>query len=191
MTSSPRGAEEVIGRLVDLGNYESGAHYLRGYVAFIRRQYEAAISEIERAVALSPSDSWVIAVLGQVYLFAGQAEKSIEALPRAMRLSPYYPEWYPYNLALAYAWTGEREGEAIEMAEAYVRRLPTDPYGYTNLATVQAFYGRDTEAAATISSLRARYPEFGAKNLKRSELYKDAENLDRVLTVLSKAGLPE
>jgi adenylate cyclase len=183
--------EEVIDRLVDLGNYESGAHYLRGYVAFIRRQFEAAIIEIERAVALSPSDSWVMAVLGQVYLFAGQAEKGIEALAGAMRLSPYYPDWYPYNLALAYAWTGEKETEAIEIAEAYVRRLPTDPYGYTNLAIVQAFFGRDTQATAAISSLRARYPGFSAKNLRRSELYKEAENLDRVLMVLSEAGLPE
>ncbi len=108
-----------------------------------------------------------------------------------MRLSPYYPDWYPYNLALAYAWTGENEAGAIDLAEAYVRRLPTEPYGYTNLAIVQAFYGRDTQAAATISSLRARYPGFSAKNLRRSELYKDAENLDRVLMVLSEAGLPE
>ncbi len=184
-------AEDVIGRLVDLGNYESGAHYLRGYVAFVRRQYEAALVEIERAVALSPSDSWVIAVLGQVYLFAGQAEKGIEALIRAMRLSPYYPDWYPYNLALAYAWAGEREGEAIELAEAYVRRLPTDPYGYTNLAIVQAFFGHEIQAAATIRSLRAGYPGFSAKNLRRCELYKDPEYLGRVLMALSKAGLPE
>ncbi|MFQ5971028.1 MAG: adenylate/guanylate cyclase domain-containing protein, partial [Alphaproteobacteria bacterium] len=185
-------AEKVIDRLLDLGR-ESGAHYLRGYVAFIRRQHDEAIVEIERAVALSPSDSWIIAVLGQVYIFAGQAEKGTEALTRAMRLSPYYPDWYPYNLVLAYAWTGDRdkEQEAIDMAKAYIGRLPSEPYGYTNLAIVQAFYGRDAEAAATIGSLRARFPGFGAKNLRRSELYKDAENLDRVLMVLSAAGLPE
>ena len=184
-------AEEVIDRLLSLGSGESGAHYLTGYVAFIRRQFDVAIAELKRAVSLSPSDSWVIAVLGQVYLFAGQPEKAMEAIKDAMRLSPYYPDWYPYNLALAYAWAGEREGEAIELAEAYARRLPTDPYGYTNLAIVQAFFGHEIQAAVTIRSLRAGYPGFSAKNLRRSELYKDPENLDRVLMALSKAGLPE
>jgi hypothetical protein len=60
-----------------------------------------------------------------------------------------------------------------------------------NLATIQAFYGHNAQAAETIDSLRTRYPGFSAKNLRRSELYRDAQNLDRVLMVLNKAGLPE
>jgi adenylate cyclase len=182
-------AEEVIGRLERLGSRESGVHYLRGYVAFIRRKHDTAIMEIEQATALSPSDTWVLSVLGQVCIFAGQPHKGIEALTQAMRLSPYYLDWQPYNLALGYA--GENEAGAIRMAEEYVQRLPTDPYGYTNLATVQAFFGHKAQAATIIRQLRHRHPGFSARNLRRSELYKRSEDLHRVLTSLREAGLPE
>jgi adenylate cyclase len=184
-------AEEVIERLERLGNRDSGVHFLRGYVAFVRRKHDTAIAEIEQAAALSPSDSWVLSVLGQVSIFAGQPKKGIEALIQAMRLSPYHLDWQPYNLALGYAWAGENEHEAIRMAEGYVQRLPTDPYGYTNLAIVQAFFGHETQAEMAIKLLRQRYPGFGAKTLRRSELYKRSEDLDRVLMVLGEAGLPE
>ena len=184
-------AEEVIQRLEHLGNRDSGVHFLKGYVAFIRGEHETAISEIEKAMALSPSGTWVLSVLGQVYIFAGQPQMGIQALTQAMRLSPYHLDWQPYNLALGYAWAGENEGEAIRMAEEYVQRLPTDPYGYTNLAIVQAFFGHEAQAAAAIGSLRCRSPAFCARNLRRSELYKRPADLDRVVTVLREAGLPE
>jgi tetratricopeptide (TPR) repeat protein len=184
-------AEQVIGRLERLGNRESGVHYLKGYVAFIRRKHDTAIAEMEQAVALSPSDSWVLSVLGQVSIFAGQPQRGIEALTRAMRLNPYYLDWQPYNLALGYAWAGENEREAIRMAEGYVQRLPSDPYGYTNLAIVQTFFGHETQAKRAIELLRHRHPGFGAKNLRRSELYKRSEDLNRVLKALAEAGLPE
>jgi adenylate cyclase len=132
-----------------------------------------------------------MATLGQVYIFAGEPERAIDTIKQAIRLSPYYPDWYAYNLALAHAWAGENEDQAIDLAEAYTRRLPSDPYGYTNLAVVQAFFGHETEATAAIRSLRVRYPGFRAKNLRRSELYKDSGKLDRVLAVLRQAGLPE
>jgi adenylate cyclase len=184
-------AEEVIDRLISLGNNESGAHYLKGSVAFIRRQFGTAVAEIGMAASLSPSDSWVAAVLGQVYIFAGEPERAVDSIKNAMRLSPYYPDWYAYNLALAHAWAGENEDEAIDLADAYTRRLPSDPYGYTNLAVAQAFFGHEADAAAAIRLLRARDAGFGVKNLRRSELYKDPGRLDRVLGVLRQAGLPE
>lgn len=184
-------AEAVIERLKDLGNNESAVHYLTGYVAFVRRQHDTAIAELEKAVSQSPSDSWMLAVLGQVYMFAGRHDRAVEALQNAMRLSPYYPEWYAYNLAQAYAWRGENEDDALDLAEGYVRRLPGDPYGYTNLATVQSFFGHEPRAAVTIRKLRQRYSGFGVRNLLRSELYKNPADLDRVLGVLKSLGLPE
>ena len=63
-------------------------------------------------------------------------------------ISPDYPDWYPYNLTLAYAWTGAKAGEAIDIAEAYVRHLPTDPYGYTNLANRTGVLAHLDQAAA-------------------------------------------
>ena len=46
----------------------------------------------------------------------------------------------------------------------YVQRLPTEPYGYTNLAIVQAFFGHAAQASTAIRLLRHRHPGFSAKN---------------------------
>ncbi len=63
-------------------------------------------------------------MLGQACIFAGQPHRGIDALTQAMRLGgPYCLDWLPYNLALGYAWAGEREGAAIRMAEGYVHIL--------------------------------------------------------------------
>jgi predicted Zn-dependent protease len=105
-------------------------------VEFIRRKHDTAISEIERAVALSPSDIWMLGVLGQVYIFAGQPRNGIDALTQAMRLSPCYLDWLPYNLALGCAWAGENESEAINMAEDISRDSQL-----IRTAIVQAFSG--------------------------------------------------
>ena len=183
--------EAIVTRLFDLGNNDSAAHYLKGYLAFIRRDFDLAIPELETAVALSPNDSWITGVLGQLYVFAGRPETAAQSLRQAMRLSPYYPDWYAYNLALAYAWSGERPQEAVASAEWYINRLPHDPYGYSNLAIVQAFAGQEDEAATSIARLRRRDPDFGLANLRRSELYRDPASLERVLAVLRKAGLPD
>jgi hypothetical protein len=59
------------------------------------------------------------------------------------------------------------------------------------VATVQAFFGHEPQAATAIRLLRHRYPDFGVKNLRRSEIYKRSEDLDRTVRVLREAGLPE
>jgi imidazoleglycerol phosphate synthase glutamine amidotransferase subunit HisH len=60
-TAGDRALAEARERLERLGNRDSGVHYLRGYIAFIRRKHDTAIAEIEQATALS-DDGVVMAV---------------------------------------------------------------------------------------------------------------------------------
>jgi adenylate cyclase len=39
-------------------------------------------------------------------VYAGEPEKAIEEIERAMRLNPYYPDWYLWYLANAYHTLG-------------------------------------------------------------------------------------
>ncbi len=47
------------------------------------------------------------------------------------------------------------------------------------------------EAAAIIADLCQRYPGFGARDLVRSEIYKEKKKCDRIIDNLRRAGLPE
>ena len=49
-----------------------------------------------------PSDSDIIAEYADALVYAEQPAKAVELLEKAMRLNPYYPDWYLWNLADAY-----------------------------------------------------------------------------------------
>lgn len=182
-------AERIVFRMRDMGADESSACYLEGYVAFIRTDHSRAIELMEKATQLSPSDSWKIACLGQVRIFAGKDREGIADLRRAMRLSPFYPDWYPYNLVIGMAWLGEGKEVAMQISQEYRERIITDPYGWTNRAIVAEHFGESEIASMEVAELKAKYPEFGLKNIERSELYSDPSRLGFVLSVLRRKGL--
>ncbi len=183
-------AAELVDRLFSLGHGDSGAHMLRGLIAWLRGQFDQAVKDCQRAVNLAPSDSWAVATLGQVCVFTGEPEQAAATLKAAMRLSPYHPNWYSLVLAWAYLWSGQLDA-AGDAARAHLEREPDDPYSYVALATVLSFQDLDREAAAIIADLCQRYPGFGVRDLVRSEIYKEKEKCDRIIDNLRRAGLPE
>lgn len=183
-------AAELVDRLFSLGRGDSGAHMLRGLIAWLRGQFDQALEDCQMAVNLAPNDSWAVATLGQVCVFAGESERATATLKAAMRLSPYHPNWYLFVLAWAYMWSSQLDA-AENAARAYFGREPDDPYSYVALATVLSFQDRDREAAAIITKLCQRYPGFGVHDLVRSEIYKEREKRDHVIASLRRVGLPE
>ena len=71
------------------------AHSLLGYVRLFQRKYDEALSEGAKAVALDPNNANSHAILAHTMLFSGDFDGAIGMLHRAMRLSPYYPEFRP------------------------------------------------------------------------------------------------
>ncbi len=183
-------AAKLADQVLDSGHGDSVAYILRGQIAFIRRQYDEAIKNIEIAIELAPSDSWAPAILGLVLIYAGQPDRAIEWLRSAMQLSPTYPNWYTYNLATAFLWSGRHE-EALETAKKYRALEPRDPYGYVNLATILTFMGDGGEATKVVSDLKAGFPAFSMRDVTRSQVYREPDKLDRVIAALREAGLPE
>jgi len=158
-------------------------------IAWVRGQLDEAVETCQIAVDLAPSNSWAVAILGQVCVFAGQPERAIATLKTAMRLSPYHPNWYTYNLAWAYLWNGQLEA-AEATARAHLEREPDDPYSYVTVATVLSFQEREQAADALIADLHHRHPSFTLRDVIRSEIYKEQDKHDRVIDSLRRAGLP-
>ena len=72
------------------------AHSLLSIVYAQKQQYDQAIAEGERAIALDPNDAHSYAVQAEVLNFAGRPEEALQAVEQAMRLNPRYPPWYLY-----------------------------------------------------------------------------------------------
>jgi hypothetical protein len=69
-------------------------------------------------------------------------------------------------------------------------RVPATVYGHTLLAIAQALSGQTSAAANTITAMREAHPRFTLAMLRRHEPFRDTVLLDRMVTLLKKAGVP-
>src|SRR5713101_3410185 len=99
------------------------AHSLLGYVHAQKQQYDQAIAEEERAIALDPNNADSYARQADVLNIAGRPEDALQSMEQAMRLNPHYPFWYLVELGVAYHSTG-RYAEAIAVLQEAIERNP-------------------------------------------------------------------
>ncbi|MBI3757951.1 MAG: tetratricopeptide repeat protein [Deltaproteobacteria bacterium] len=66
------------------------AHRALGYVYELKQQYEQALAEMERGVALNPNNADSYAGQAHVLNFAGRPEEALRAVEQAMRLNPQF-----------------------------------------------------------------------------------------------------
>ena len=109
------------------------AHSLLSYVYAQKQQYDQAIAEGERAIALDPNNADSYAGQAEVLNFAGRPEEALRAVEQAMRLNPRYPPWYLFELGWAYRLTG-RYAEAIATLKEVISRNPNLSAAHLHLA---------------------------------------------------------
>ena len=75
------------------------AHSLLSMVYAQKQQYDQAIAEGERAIALDPNNADSYAMQAEMLNFAGRPEDALRAMEQAMRLNPRYPPFTYSNWA--------------------------------------------------------------------------------------------
>ena len=88
-----------------------------------KQQYDQAIAEGERAIALDPNNADSYACRRMTLNFAGRPEEALRMMEQAMRLNPRYPPIYLFQLGWAYHLTG-RYAEAIATLKEAISRSP-------------------------------------------------------------------
>lgn len=183
-------AEAQAEKILALNPEIAAAYTLRGMIAYLHDQHDQAVEFARRAVDLAPSDFRAATYLGQAYIYAGEPEKAAISLKAAVRLKPYRESWVTYYFTLAHLWMGN-VAAALQSAELYLQQEPDEPYGLMYLAVVYGFLEQFVQVNATVAQLKERFPAFGIKNVLLSEHYKDREKLERIVTILRTAGLPD
>jgi adenylate cyclase len=184
-------AVELAQNAVALNESSPEAHEQLGFMYLQRHQFDAAISEVERAVVLDPDYAKGYARLGEVLAMAGRPEETAPLVERAMATEPYvWAPWYQWILGLAYHGLGEYD-RAIE---ALRRCLADDPKFYPALIHLTAAYGelgRTDQAEATAAKVLEQDPEFSLEQFGARWPIKDRAFKDRLIEGLRRAGLPE
>ncbi len=98
------------------------AHMMLGALAMRRRQSNAAITEMERAVNIVPDDAWVRSRYAAALMQGRRFDEAAAEYQRVVELEPWWAEsWFQLATAL------DRAGRMNEAADAYDRYLKVAP----------------------------------------------------------------
>jgi TolB-like protein/cytochrome c-type biogenesis protein CcmH/NrfG len=186
-------AEELAQKVLAVDDSDALAYGLLSVVYMSRRQHDKAVAYGEKALALAPNFADLTATIALPFMYSGRTEEAVELVKKAMRLSPYYPDWYLGVLGMAYRFTGQYK-EAIAATEKWRTRNPRATLPYLFLAIFYVETGQKEKAETSVAEVLKRNPKASIKwYAKKTNTfpYKDPDEIERVLDSLRKAGLPE
>ncbi|HEV8717488.1 MAG TPA: tetratricopeptide repeat protein [Candidatus Binatia bacterium] len=159
------------------------AHQTLAYVFLMRKQFEQAIAEAERAVALEPNDADACITLGEILSCVGRPQEAVELVEKALRLDPHYPAPYLFALGQAYYLTGRHE-EAITAFKRLLTRNPDHLRAHFFLAMVYSEIGRKDEARAEIAASGNSDPAYSLERVRDKIPYRDRALVERWMATL-------
>jgi adenylate cyclase len=179
-------AEELANKALSINDTEQRARVVLGRVHIFHQRYEQAMVEIDRAIAINPSDANGLAGRGNILMWLGQTDAAIETLELAQRIDPELNAIDRFALSLAY-YLRQRYGAAIEQAELNLRRTEGAHFSRVVLAAAYAQLKRDEDAARVVATIRRLDPAFDSQEFGTKFL--NSVDLERLRDGLRKAGL--
>ena len=183
-------AEEFVQKAISLRGGFARARGFLGRIYVTKRQYDLAIAEGERAVALAPNSSFVHAALAFSLYYAGRPEEAIPLYKKAIRLSPIADSWFLSGLGACYRMMGRYE-EAISTYKKALNFSPEAVYYHAGQAANFVLAGHMEEAQAEATEVLRIDHKFSLESWRKGQLYKDQAYLEKLIYALRKAGLPD
>jgi adenylate cyclase len=165
------------------------AHIVLSFFYNYKREYDKAIAEGERAVALDPSGWNSYGACATALLMACRPEEAIPMYQKAIRLSPNAPATTFVYLGHALRNAGRFE-EAVSAYKKGIQRAPNFIIAHIGLGTTYSLMGREEEARAEAEEVLRINPKFSLDYFAKSSApYKDQSEIDKVVNAMRKAGL--
>ena len=199
--AATRRADELASRALAIDPNFDYAHVVKAWILMAQNRHEEAIVEGERGLALNPSNVQGYLVIGVANNFLCRPDRVVEAIDKAIRLSPRDPALGGFYEVKGEAYFVMRQDantiEWIRRSTATVHQI-IDPYAALMLAAASALSGQQAEAGEAIKAYLA---DSRAKSRTISQFQKQqlamADNPrwlaynERFAEGLRKAGLPE
>jgi adenylate cyclase len=178
-------AEEMANKALSLDDSDVRAHIILGRIHIFYHRYGEAKAELDRAIAINPSDANALAGRGNILMWSGQTDAAIEILELAQRIDPELNPLDRMALSLAY-YLKRRYDAAIEQAELNLRKTSGANFSRVVLAAAYAQLGRSEDAARVVTTIHRVDPTFDAQEFGTKFL--SAADLERLRDGLRKAG---
>jgi TolB-like protein/Tfp pilus assembly protein PilF len=204
-TKSPR---ETLEKGIELGQKVvamddsiADAHALLCALYLLKREYEKAGAEGERAMALNPGSPAVLHINGNLRIWTRRPEEAIPLFRKAIRLNPFGPSYLYRDFGMALEEccrlapqsilnTGRFE-EAVSALKKAIQIAPDDIYAHILLAVTYFVMGREKEARAEAAEVLRINPKFSAEKHVKTLPYSGItqSEIDEAINNFRKAGL--
>jgi adenylate cyclase len=164
------------------------AHALLSSLYLTKREYDKAVAEGERAVALNPGGTFVLVNYANSLVHAGRPEEAVPAFQKAIRLNPFGPSGLYREFGNALRDTGRFE-EAVSAYRKAIQLAPDNILAHIALAVTYSLMGREKEARAEAAEVLRINPKFSLDFWAKTVSNKDQSQTDKVINALRKAGL--
>jgi len=156
-----------------------------GQTLLYGRMHHQALAQYEEGLRANPNDADLLAGSGETYVYMGQPEEAIQRIKQAMRLNPYYPNWYLWLLGWAEYFSRDYEG-AVET----LRQMSPMGEARRILAASLAYLGRMEEARGEAEKFLKDNPSFSASDWASRAPFLHEKDLQHAVEGYIKAGLP-
>ena len=188
-------AYDLATEAINLNDSQGSAYTLLSHVYLRRGEFERAIEEQERAIALEPNNANNYRDLAEALIFAARPEEAIDYILKAMSLNPHYPVTYPFTLGFAYAGIGfknespEQYEKAIIAMEEAISLNPNFTSSYLILAFMYNETGREQEATNQVALALDINPQLSLAAIRESVPFKEPAVIEAFLDALGDAGM--
>ncbi len=179
-------AEEMANKALTIDDSDVRAHIILGRVHIFYHRYERAMAELDRALAINPSDANGLAGRGNTLMWMGKTDAAIEALEAAERIDPEMNAVDRFALSLAY-YLQHRYDAAIEQAELNLRDTVDANFSRDVLAAAFAQNNQPEDAARIVAKIHRVDPSFDPRTFGSKFL--NPADLDHLRDGFRKAGL--
>lgn len=179
-------AFEMARKAIELEPFNFKAHQVLASITVQSGDLEKAASIYDKAISLNPNSAQVLADSIDPLIYSGRAAEAVDRMKAAIRLNPYHPDWYLWNLGWAQYFAEDYEGAlaSIEKMNEVPDRLRR------TLAPILLRLGRENEARTMMREFLTDNPDYDIDEAKAAP-FTDKEFHNRWLDDLRTLGVPE
>jgi Flp pilus assembly protein TadD len=179
-------ALELAKKSVLLDDNDATCQMTLGAIYSNLRSFQLAEHHYRRAMDLNRNNPLVVATVGTLHLYRGDAVNAVKVFEEARILDPFFePSWYWPTLGIARFALGQYH-EAIALLE----RSPNRPHWVTAyLAASFALIGEKHRASQAAAETQRTLPSFLPERFTAKEWPPESDTGKKLLDGLRKAGL--
>jgi TolB-like protein/DNA-binding winged helix-turn-helix (wHTH) protein len=178
-------AEQLAGTALQLDDANVRARVLLGRIYLVQDRHEQARAQMDRALAVNPSDAHALAGRGNILMWLGEIRDAVASLELAARIDPELNAIDRFALSLAY-YLDHRYGAAIEQARQNLRNSEDAVFSHVVIAAAAGQLGRPEDAANALRETQRRDPTLDLREFATK--LRNPDHLEHVRDGLRKAG---